>query len=152
MKLISVLLFSVFVSAQQVETVNCVIMIDGLLVENLCENSIVYQDKSGLKQSITFGYEVGQLKFRPQDFETLKSLTSSMIVTVNLGNCDLETYGEKKSYLLKQELDNIINQRYLIFRIFNCKNCDEYKCFTESPKYHNPLPKMKNKRKLIKCK
>lgn len=156
MKFLLVLIFSLLsflnsINAQEkTESINCIVLIDEVLTDGLT-GELEFLNSDNIVSTIKFGYEYGEIKLSIDDYKRLQLLDNNLMLTMNMKYIDMEN-GTQKEYLYIKKLEVIdLRQRYIILRIYNCKNDNCSRVYLQTPRYHNPYPEPRRK-KALNCK
>ncbi|WP_025744138.1 hypothetical protein [Aquimarina pacifica] len=128
---------------ETVKSINCIILIEEQLSEAL-SGKFEFNDSSGSKSIIEFGYENGEMRFIEKDYKKLESLRKYTRL-----NMKIEDKSEGYSYTKKIDVIDL-RQRYIILKIYNCRK-NASRVYIETPRHSDPTPKTRKTRKL-KCK
>ena len=103
---------------------------------------------SGSISRIEFGYEYGEIRLTEDNYNKLQLLDENLMLTIKM-KLNKMVNGIQKNYSYSKELQIIdLRQRYIIFRIYNCKKESCSRVYLETPRYHNPYPEPKGINKL----
>lgn len=148
--LIYCLLTSSASSQEKTQSINCIIQIDEGIVQSLT-GEFEFLNSDGIFSKFDFGYEYGEIRLSLEDYNKLHQLDDNLKLTMKMKYIDMGNENQK-IYLYTKKIEIIdLRQRYVLFRIYNCKKDGCSRVYIETPRYHNPYPEPKRK-KALNCK